>query len=377
MAVELSRLYKEIYTEYEVELLTESCFSKKISWVHMMEDKSFAYLLHGDELIFNSGLNYDSSEGLKEFIDVLVDAQAGGLVVAVQKRERVTPEIIEYCNRIQFPLFCASWQTPYLDIMHLFSEMIISDERNETNLIAALKNAIYYPMDDKLYLNHFERNGFFNNMSYVVVLVTWEDSSEKKTKEQRKRFERSLQYLFPKCIVYEEQNFLVVLVANYNIRDLQREFEKLCAKETKMSVAIGSVEEQIQDIHHSYENAVTTCELLGNTLPKSVLCYEDIGIYQILSDQKNEKIYPAFVQKTLGKLIAYDQENDTDYLGLLSTFFENECNLTQTAAALFYHKNTLKYKMNTIKEVLGYDIMSNENRMNIMISLSILRMGKG
>ena len=66
-----------------------------------------------------------------------------------------------------------------------------------------------------------------------------------------------------------------------------------------------------------------------------------------------------------------------EYVSLLETFFANECNLTQTAAALFFHKNTLKYKMNAIREILGYDIMSNENRMNIMISLSILRMGNG
>ena len=376
MAVGLSRLYKEIYAEYEVELLTESCFGKKISWVHMVEDKEFTYLLHGGELIFNSGLNYDSEEGLKSFIDCLLKAQAGGLVVAVQQKDFITKKIIDYCNRIQFPLFRASWQTSYLEIMHRFSEMIISDERNETNLIAALKNAIYYPKDDKLYRNHFERNGYFDGKSYVISVLGFHDS-KKRVDEYWRRLEKMLTYSLPGSVVYQEQDMLVVLSTGYEPDELQEEFQRFCQKEPELTVAIGSVNEQTRYIHNSYENAVTTYNLAGTVFNERILCYDNLGIYQILTDRNDEKIYSAFVETTLGKLIEYDEENNTEYVSLLETFFANECNLTQTAAALFFHKNTLKYKMNAIREILGYDIMSNENRMNIMISLAILRMGKG
>lgn len=377
MAVELSRLYQEICAEYEVKLLTTGCFGKKISWVHTMEDRSFAYLLHGDELIFNSGLNYDSEDGLKKFIDSLLAVHAGGLVVAVQKDSLFSDDIVEYCNRMQFPLFYASWQTSYLDIMHRFSEMIISDERNETNLIAALKNAIYYPGDDKLYMNHFERNGFFSNMPYIITVVGCRDGKEGENAKRWKRIEKSLQYALRKSVIYEEALFLVVLAAGYEVCELKEELARLCKKESDIRVAIGSVEKRIQDIHRSYENAVTTYSLASKAIPKELLCYEELGIYQILTDKKDEMIYQAFVEKTLGKLLDYDREQGTNYIGLLEIFFENECNLTQTASALFFHKNTLKYKMQAIKKILGYDIMSNKNRVNIMLSLYILRMEKG
>ena len=41
MAVKLSSLYNEIYTEHDVRLLTNSCFDKKIGWVHMVENIDF------------------------------------------------------------------------------------------------------------------------------------------------------------------------------------------------------------------------------------------------------------------------------------------------------------------------------------------------
>ena len=84
MAVELSSLYKDIYSEHDVRLLTTSCFDKKISWVHMVEYLDFVNLLHGDELVFNSALNDESDKTRKEYIDRLIEFEAGGLIVATQ-----------------------------------------------------------------------------------------------------------------------------------------------------------------------------------------------------------------------------------------------------------------------------------------------------
>lgn len=371
MAVELSKLYKEIYADYEVELLTESCFGKKISWVHIMERPDFAYLLHGDELIFNSGLNYDSEEGLREFIDALLRVHAGGLVVAKQE-QLFTDEIIAYCNAMRFPLFCASWETSFIDIMRRFSEIIISDERNETNLIAALKNAIYYPEDDKLYLNHFERNGYFQNMPYIITILGY--PGEAPDKDAWNRIAKTLQYALPRSLSYEEQGTLVLLSAGYDREESEKALKDLLAKEPGLYAGEGTVERRFQKLRRSYETGITAYEMAGRIVPESLVRYEDLGIYQILTDRKEESIYPGFVRMTLGKLIDYDRANETNYVEVLKVFFKNECNMLRTASALYFHRNTLKYKLNTIKDILGYDITENQHRVSIMLSLALLKM---
>ena len=60
---------------------------------------------------------------------------------------------------------------------------------------------------------------------------------------------------------------------------------------------------------------------------------------------------------------------------LLKAYFENDCSTVRAAEALYCHKNTLTYKLNKIKEVLGYDILSNENRVRIMVAFYILQLG--
>ena len=82
------------------------------------------------------------------------------------------------------------------------------------------------------------------------------------------------------------------------------------------------------------------------------------------------------MEETLGNLIKYDQENGTDYLNILMAYFENECSIINTARSLYCHKNTMTYKINNIKEILGYEILDNENRMKIMLSIYIMKLGQ-
>lgn len=375
MAVELKRLYESVESEYELKLLTSSCFGKKIGWVHLVEREEFVPLLHGDELVFNSGMDFTSEDWLRHFIDLLVSVGASGLIISVWAGHAFSKEIAEYCNRIHFPLFSASTSTPYIDVMRKFSEMLLENEQRETNLIAALKNAIYYPDEESLYRNHFERNGFFRDMSYTVIILSCYTYDTENGNKILWQVGENIRYLLRKSIIYEEKGRLIILAAGYLLSRLQKEFGKICGKDSNIYAGIGTTVGQIQDIHNSYENAYTAYLLTKTTIPKNLLCYEELGIYKLLADVKEPGIYPEFVEETLGPLIEYDRKKNTKYMKILEAFFENDCCILQTSKALYCHKNTLNYKMNAIKEILDYDIMSNENRVRIMMSFYILNLG--
>jgi len=96
-------------------------------------------------------------------------------------------------------------------------------------------------------------------------------------------------------------------------------------------------------------------------------------MYKILSDLKHPELGELFIQEVLGALLAYDRKNGSDYTEILEAFFDNDCSILYTSRAIYCHKNTLNYKMNKIKEILGYDIMSNENRTRIMVALYFMK----
>lgn len=371
MAVKLSDLYQEIIPEHEVRILTTDCFDKKIEWVHMVENIDFISLLHGDELVFNSTLDGEDDEYRKKFIEHLIEENAGGLIAALQDGKSFSTELIEYCNSLEFPLFQASWDTSYLDIMRLFSEILLSNERKEMNLIAAVKNAIFYPVDEEVYLPTFERNGFLRDMLYNVVVFGCDD------REMLKGMEKDISRIAKQGVFVEDKDTVFLLCTECTCECLKERLKPLCGKYNEVFVGIGTDEKCIADICRSYRNAHVAFLLAKKFQYNFPCCYDDIGIYQILSNVREpERLYPQFVQDTFGKLMEYDKRHNTDYMEILRLFFQNDCSITQTANATFYHQNTLKYKVKAIKEILGYDIMSNENRVKIMVSLYLLDAGK-
>ena len=369
MAVELKKLYDDIHPLHEVQLLTESCFNKFIGWVHMVENAEFICLLHGDELVFNSSLNYSSTEERKQFIDGLIAQEAGGLMMALQSNQQPEEELIQYCNEQKFPLFLTGWETSFLNIMRRFSETLLSNERNETNLIEAFKNAIYYPDNTGLYLHHFERNFFMQNIPYVITIIGNTGNYD------LSKFYDMFRRQSDQCIVYEEADRIIILTIGYSPQRLKSDLSSVLNKYPALRVGIGSLETEVTKIYQSYSNAMTAYQLTNTILPESLLCYDELGIYQLLCNLKNpETLCNSFVQHTLGKLISYDQENHSSYMKVLQDFFDNDCSIVQTAEATFFHQNTLKYKIKHIKEILGYDITTNENRTKIMLALSIMKL---
>lgn len=377
MAVELKELYAKIRPQHEVKLYTRSCFQKTIEWIHMVEEAEFAKLLHGDELVFNTGLNYNSEKWLRNFIERLDKVGAGGLIIAVHDGHEFPKELIDYCNTIKFPLFSASQRTPYMDIMRQFSKILLLNEQRDANLTSAFKNAIYYPQNEALYRSHFESKGFFRDMQYMVIIVSCHTYDTELGNEKLKEIEKSLYPVLKAGIVYEEEGRLIILIAGRQRTKAVNEFRKLCRTEPNLYVGIGPSVNRMKDIHNSYEKAYTAYQLTKTAIPKNILIYEELGVYKILADAKESSIYPAFVQETLGRLIDYDKENNTEYMKILEEYFENECSILYTSKALYCHKNTVAYKINKIKEILGYDILSNENRTKIMLSIYILRLGTG
>lgn len=377
MAVELKNLYEEIRPQYDVYLHTLSCFGKKISWIHMVEGCEFAQFLHGDELIFNSGLNYDSEEWLMEFVQTMHQAKASGVIIALRENGTFPQPVVDWCNQKNLPLFSASWKTPYIDIMRRFSEIILKNEQKETNLLTAFKNAIAYPENEELYLDHLEQNGFSRELSYTVMILSCHTYDTEKGNASLETIEKALHFRMKKTIVYEEDGKLIILTAGYQKAWLLEEFRGMCQKDKCLYIGMGITVRRVRDIYKSYHTALTAYKLTKSTLPNNFLSYEELGVYKILTDVKEKEIYPAFAEEVLGKLFEYDKKHKTEYVRILNMYFENECSTLQTAKAIYCHKNTLTYKLNKIKEILGYDILLNENRLRIMLAFHILRLGTG
>ena len=71
-------------------------------------------------------------------------------------------------------------------------------------------------------------------------------------------------------------------------------------------------------------------------------------------------------------LLEHDRKNDADLMNTLFEYLENAENMQKTAAALYIHKNTLAYRMNRIREIMGNDLSGSWDKFLLLLSYRIL-----
>ena len=71
----------------------------------------------------------------------------------------------------------------------------------------------------------------------------------------------------------------------------------------------------------------------------------------------------------LGVLLQHDSKNNSELLETLRQYLYCNGNLVKTSQALFIHRNTLLYRLNQIRDLLGRDIDDALVRLELLSSI--------
>ena len=107
----------------------------------------------------------------------------------------------------------------------------------------------------------------------------------------------------------------------------------------------------------------------------SLLAFEDTGAYRLLLPAMSEDPgeLERFYEETLAPLTAYDEQYETDLVASVEAYLENDGNVAQTAAQLFTHRHTVRYRLERVRELSGHDISSSEGREKLSLGLKAMR----
>ena len=145
MAVTLDKLYISIEEKYNMKLVAgKDGLKNVIRWVHMVEDSEVPNFLHGNELIFTTGIGrLDTADKILEFVQGLQKHNAAGLVMNLGPYIKKVPTVVvDYCESNGFPLFTLPWEVKIIDITYDMCRMIIENEKSEISATEAFKAII-------------------------------------------------------------------------------------------------------------------------------------------------------------------------------------------------------------------------------------------
>ncbi len=115
------------------------------------------------------------------------------------------------------------------------------------------------------------------------------------------------------------------------------------------------------------EDSVQMCREL-QTQARSTF-FGNSSLYNLLLALKNPTELQRFCMTWLSDLITYDEQQHSELLDTLNTYFANNGNTALTAKELKIHRNTLAYRLNRIAEITCLDLDDADVRLNLHLAL--------
>ncbi len=218
-----------------------------------------------------------------------------------------------------------------------------------------------------------------NNVSRVVILIR--TGSTKDVSVCEMVFD-VVSKLFPNkakdfVVAIDEEN--IVLIKELKNRDDAKEidsisktiFDTLSAEVMiNVSIGIGSIAENIRDIKNSYKDAQSAISIGGIfESDKSITNYNNLGIGRLIY-----QLPPTLCRLFLNEVFSGEMKSieslenkhdtkseskeklDNDTILTVLKFFENNQNVSETARAMYLHRNSVVYRLDKVQRLTGLDI---------------------
>jgi len=146
-------------------------------------------------------------------------------------------------------------------------------------------------------------------------------------------------------------------------------FAELTEYQSSLRIGISRSHSRITSIAVAYEESLRSIYLQTRLdSPKRVTSSLDQTAYYVLeqlSNYERKKLY----RDTVMILVQYDNENNTELIRTLKSYYTCRLNISETAKNLFLHRNTLTARLNLIKELLGLELNTIEEVFTIYMGI--------
>lgn len=268
---------------------------------------------------------------------------------------------------------CEKQIDPYdYDYLMLISQIISMElekkqfYRNARNVLSEeiLYDLLENNIKNKTIIEERIKNGGLVFSSHIEVLVVDISNYDSKQSIYARYLDSRLANIFPMGkSIYYNGDVIIINDRNYfesghGKKDKIKDF----LLENNLKMGISNEFCSIENCSIYYQQAIRSLKI-GTILEpeKCIYKYEDIQPYNYIYMAKEQIIKEDFYNDSLYMLKMYDNENDSELYKTLYLYLKNNHNITRTSDEMFIHRNTLRYRLDKIIDILGIDLDENDN----------------
>lgn len=368
---------------YRMKLLAgKNGWSNSISWLLMLEDITITQNFSGKELAVTTGLGFPDTDRLLALARQLVNRHASGLLINTGRYIVDIPEqLTAFCDSNDLPLLTVPWDVVLADMIKDLSIRIFLQSDTDEQITEALIQAIENPQDRDYYsrhlLSHFDVDGTFQ-----VAVISTGDLDKMDTVDRRRLSYRMHLYLSNLThnghFFYYDSVFVLVInaVSEQEVRQIIDGFEHNLRNRMPERRIITGISDPLTDISRlqsAYRRARAALAM-AEDFDLKVQYFSEMGLYRLLYLIPDRSLLEDMSKAPLRPLLEYDQRHHSEYVRTLELYLFSGCSIQAVADAMFTHKNTVLYRMSNIRNLLGTELATQEERLTYQIACLIMHM---
>jgi len=336
---------------------------------------------HEGQFVLTSFLYAKDNEYLViDALKHLISKKVSGLAIKNVFRIPLSDTFLRYADSKKFPIFLIKDSTMYFeDIIVNVSECIrnlssIDFGETEADIImngsldelALTQHAlqINHSLRSNLLAIYFRPKKVFSVAYYIELINQYKNSPLYSPSDSLFRYRNGLM-LIHSCDTFNSDN-IGDLVSNY--------ISTIPEKPTDFFIGISDLHHRLPDLKNAlWESIYASIMHLSNC--EAYQLYKEIGVYGVLLPFAEDIRLNTFSSQIMEPLLDYDAENKTKLTETALQFVSCDGSIHKLAKMLLQHENTIRYRLDKIRNVTGLDVRRPEQyeRLSIAVKIHISR----
>lgn len=375
MAIRFWEIYEETHKFFRLRILAgKGGMDHVVGWVHMLEDETIVSRFSGQELAVTTGMKAQEKDWLLHLVQAMKHADSTGIIINTgMYLHTVPPEVIAWCEKNSFPLLVMPWEISIPQLIQNFCTRIMQRMQKEKELSSSFQDIINgHEISEQLLAKiqtRFDPKGSFR-IFCIRISFGVEDTSAflqamLKLENVLGLWEKGKHIRIP-YLVIEYEDCYALTVNNFpsdSGDELAQQILKQFSYFTEKKILFLGIGPEVQGILHlksAFRRAQIASKMAMQTRQK-VVDFNEMGFFKILFASDDTAILKSYEQQLLGPLDAYDQLHHSDYIQTLRSYIKNDRSLVGAAKDTYTHRNTVNYRIQNIKQLLGNDLKTAED----------------
>lgn len=305
----------------------------------------------------------------------LIEDGVSGLGVKNIYFKELPAEIIEYANEKGFPIFIFDNSVFFEDIITDVS-LVIGNIKNYELIESQIDNILMNDISkmkvreialkinpsfkENFIVAYCREKEYTNNGNIISILEKVNRNKTKSVNSVILKYRSGIFVIYS----YEKLNKNIVVNKLFNL------INSIGLTEDKYFIGISNYYSDLNELNRGINESVyaqKTSEIYQN----NTIFYKDIGIYKILIPSADQIWIREFYKEIIPPLISYDEKYNTEILNTAIKYIDNEGKVKKTSNDLFQHENTIRYRINKMKEILGMSDLNGNFYEQLSIAIKI------